>query len=332
MKKSRGFTLIELLVVIAIIGILAAILLPALARAREAARRASCANNLKQFGIIFKMYANEHNGKFPPICYKQSYTNEFADYFGGAGPGGDYALAPGHVECDYVCEWWYIFQGDTVYPEYLTDLNILQCPSDSNMGSASISQTPEAFREFGDPNGPIVPCRVGSFSYIYLGWAITHDMVVCPGYTGTEEDCMYENDCLNLDLQYSLFAPYDQAVGPMGNFGPVYDFSGFDSDILYDDCFNEQQTLYRLNEGVERFLITDIDNPARTAKAQSEIPVMWDSTTGNGGSGGRFYDINHIPGGGNVLHMDGHVTFYRYPGKFPFMRVRADDGPGHWFF
>ncbi len=65
MRRSRGFTLIELLVVIAIIAILAAILFPVFARAREAARKSSCLSNCKQIGTSLMMYTQDYDETYP---------------------------------------------------------------------------------------------------------------------------------------------------------------------------------------------------------------------------------------------------------------------------
>ena len=81
MAGHRAFTLIELLVVIAIIAILAALLLPALARSKESARRAACSSNLRQIDVATLIYTDDFDGLFPPRTVVNFWPSRFIDYY-----------------------------------------------------------------------------------------------------------------------------------------------------------------------------------------------------------------------------------------------------------
>lgn len=120
LKKNNGFTLIELLVVIAIIAILAAILFPVFAKAREAARSTSCLSNMKQLGTAFAMYVGENDDILPVPNYEAGVAANDQIGFGWTGE----AAAPSK----YYAENYTLRSALT---PYVKSNAIFKCPSDT---------------------------------------------------------------------------------------------------------------------------------------------------------------------------------------------------------
>jgi prepilin-type N-terminal cleavage/methylation domain-containing protein/prepilin-type processing-associated H-X9-DG protein len=346
MSKRRGFTLIELLVVIAIIGVLIALLLPAVQSAREAARRSQCVNNLKQIGLAYHNYMDSNGGTVPLIFndYLQPDNTVVQTYSIQTRllPFMEQTVVFNAINVDLPSRWggtgwcctgagnppdnaaggpWAIIQMTAL----VTEVKSFLCPSDANPGASGTM-------------GWTVAKRVGSNSYpanIGLNRHMNQWRMNGPGFVSSRWDGAFP--VINLSTftdgtsNTVIFSEWIKGVAT-GNgkdgLGQTYR-AGFDSDRHMADVASGTLTLFAAEwdnaqlcqrQGITRdwhwkgewWIEGD-----RQMYSHTQTPNRRACGYGNIGATGGRGDITMIPassnhpGGVNALFGDGSVKFIK---------------------
>ncbi len=291
MKKA--FTLIELLVVIAIIAILAAILFPVFAQAREKARQASCLSNQKQLGLGLSMYVQDNDETYPQAYF---YKNNTATTNGGAAGG-------------------YVTWTVTMYP-YVKNAQIFVCPSDRN-GGLTPDNPPCA--NFLDVQTPNCEAQVPRLSY-------TPNAAIMPRKRGPQDGPnvvpIAAVDAPADVIALAEFTNFNNCIygtsNQQANAGELRNKSHRPANALMTQSGTEYAGQSVADMAIAPFAVT---------KAAAEGPLAWGGPSDNANvtnpagcrstfiSSGlhiRFIEPARHSGGSNYTFADGHAKWFRF--------------------